>query len=142
MNGVDVADQLRGNYHIKMRSRKWWYCLIWWVLETAICNAYVAYKAYHHRRSTALITHVEFRLKLATQLSQSGVLRSFNVVQESQRRRMSATQSILSTAEYSLPRENHHWPCEVGYSDVGNPRKRVCVWHRQLSPDGSPKRTK
>ena len=46
MNGVDIADQLRSYYSCKLRSRKWWHSLFWWMVDTAICNAYVVYK--HH----------------------------------------------------------------------------------------------
>ena len=40
MNGVDVADQLRSYYNTQQTARRNWMPLFYWLLDTAIINAY------------------------------------------------------------------------------------------------------
>jgi len=49
MNSVDVADQLRGTYHLDrwMRKRKWWWSVWMWGVEVLLVNAYVLYRTAH-----------------------------------------------------------------------------------------------
>ena len=44
MRGVDVFDQKVGNYSYPHRSNKWWKCIFYWSLETALVNSYVLIK--------------------------------------------------------------------------------------------------
>ena len=43
MGGVDLADQLRGTYHIDkgVRNRKWLWYILFWSIGVMITNAYV-----------------------------------------------------------------------------------------------------
>ena len=45
MGGVDLADQLRGTYHIYkgVWNRKWWWSILFWSIGVMITNAYVIY---------------------------------------------------------------------------------------------------
>ena len=43
MGGVDLADQLRQYYKVSRRSYKWWIYVFWFMLDTAVNNAYVLY---------------------------------------------------------------------------------------------------
>ena len=45
-NAVDIANQLRSYYTTRRRTNKWWHRLFFFILDTAICNAYVSYKRY------------------------------------------------------------------------------------------------
>ena len=45
MGGIDLADQLRGTYHIDkgVRNIKWWCSIFFWLIGVMITNAYVIY---------------------------------------------------------------------------------------------------
>ena len=45
MGGVDIEDQLRGNYCIDkgVWNRKWWWSILFWSISVMITNAYVIY---------------------------------------------------------------------------------------------------
>ena len=66
MNGVDVADQLRGSYRIDrwMRKRKWWWALWMWGFQLLLVNAYVLYKTAHlilwKKNKKTIISQYEF----------------------------------------------------------------------------------
>ena len=45
MGGVDKADQYSAYYSFSKRSVKWWKKLMFWLLEVAIVNSYILYKA-------------------------------------------------------------------------------------------------
>tara|TARA_R110002050_G_C8919827_1_gene511337 strand:+ start:261 stop:2138 length:1878 start_codon:yes stop_codon:yes gene_type:complete len=84
MNAVDIADQLRSYYTTRRRTNKWWHRLFFFVLDTAICNAFVSYKRYweieSERREQSdnvdenptppfrSLTHREFNTLLAEEL--------------------------------------------------------------------------
>jgi hypothetical protein len=40
MRGVDVIDQLHSYYAPGRKSRKWWTCLVWWMINVCVLNAY------------------------------------------------------------------------------------------------------
>lgn len=44
MGGVDKQDQMTATYRADKRSVKWWRKVATWILETAVFNAYIAYK--------------------------------------------------------------------------------------------------
>lgn len=68
--GVDVADQYRTYYDTQLRSRRNWYPLFYWALETAIINALIIYRDEHQDES--VIDHLEFRLDLVWALIERG----------------------------------------------------------------------
>ena len=61
MNGVDLNNQMRGYYMAGRKSKKWWRCLIWFLVDVAIVNAYILEKLSPHHRSR---TQLAFRLDL------------------------------------------------------------------------------
>ena len=79
MNGVDVCDQHRQVYHIKLKKRKWWFPIWFFLLDTCICNAYICYKTYMKNAevtidittgvNSTIMDHAAFRALLAAQLS-------------------------------------------------------------------------
>jgi hypothetical protein len=49
MNGVDIANQLRAKFSTEQRTSRTWVPLFYYLLDTAICNAYLLSE--HHRKS-------------------------------------------------------------------------------------------
>lgn len=74
MNGVDRADQLRSTYSIARKAAKWWKYLFWFMVDVAICNAFILMKeSPNHILTTKSArrrerNQLEFRKKLAHQL--------------------------------------------------------------------------
>jgi hypothetical protein len=66
VNGVDMADQLRGSYRIDrwMCKRKWWWSIWMWGVQVLLVNAYVLYKTTHlymwKKNKKSLMSHYEF----------------------------------------------------------------------------------
>ena len=43
MGGVDTFDQYRSYIKLDLRSRKYWHCMFWFIIEPALVNAWVLY---------------------------------------------------------------------------------------------------
>lgn len=69
MGGVDHFDHLQSTYSIINKSRKWWVKIFYFLLDSAIVNAYILYKfeSKNHRNKKAM-SQLLFRRKLADQL--------------------------------------------------------------------------
>ena len=65
MGGVDLSDQLRAYYPSGRSCKKWWRFVLWFLLDVAICNAFLLYGMTHSTRNR---TQLQFRLDLAKQL--------------------------------------------------------------------------
>lgn len=66
MAGVDKHDQLRMKYEVGRNSKKWWRYLFWFVVNCAIVNAYIIYKATSSRvLKKKRYSHLDFRVELA-----------------------------------------------------------------------------
>ena len=66
MGGVDRGDQLRKYYHVRMKSRKAYRYIFWFLFEVCILNSYVL-----HRYSPCIsktLTYLEYRTQLAKEL--------------------------------------------------------------------------
>jgi len=46
MNGVDIANQLRAKFTTQIQSSRTWMPMFYYLLDTAICNAYILSKHY------------------------------------------------------------------------------------------------
>ena len=51
MRGVDVWAQRQSYHAIGRRSRKWFYCLLWYLVDMAIHNAYILYQQKHQKQN-------------------------------------------------------------------------------------------
>ena len=67
--GVDVADQYCTYYDTQLTSRRNWYPLFYWVLETALINSLIIYRNTREKE----IEHLDFRLEVAWGLIEEGV---------------------------------------------------------------------
>ena len=66
MGGVDVGDQLRGYYHVRMKCRKFYKYVANFLLDTAITNAFIPYRMTNPGTKLKI---VKFREVLAKQLT-------------------------------------------------------------------------
>jgi hypothetical protein len=49
MNRVDIADQLWARFSTQLQSSRTWMLMFYYLLDTAICNAYILFE--HYRKS-------------------------------------------------------------------------------------------
>ena len=94
MGGVDLADQLRRSYSISWKSKKWWRRIFFFVIDQAICNAYIlCWESPNHQRhyvgkdktqKSRPVKHLEFQKALAKQLMGDFTCRKRPLVPEMQ----------------------------------------------------------
>ena len=65
MRAVDVFSQRLSYSKIGRRSKKWFYSLMWFMMDTGIHNAFILYQKKHKREH---YTEKDFRKELMTQL--------------------------------------------------------------------------
>lgn len=65
MRGVDVIDQLRTNYSVQLRSKKWWKKLFCCVVDQWIVNAYILYLEKMVALGLKPLDHMQFNLAIA-----------------------------------------------------------------------------
>ena len=65
MGGVDYADQKRNEYRIPIKSRHWYRYLAFFLLETAMVNAYILRQLSPNHGA---ISQLDFRLELIAEL--------------------------------------------------------------------------
>lgn len=65
MRGADVFAQRQSYSKVGCRSKKWFYSLIWFLLDTAVHNAYILYQKRFNKQS---YTEKDFRKELMQQL--------------------------------------------------------------------------
>ena len=66
MGGVDLGDQYRGYYQVRIKSRKFYKYIFWFLFEICILNSSIL-----HRYSPYIgrnLTYLEYRIELAQQL--------------------------------------------------------------------------
>ena len=67
MGGVDRGDQLRQYYHLRLKSRKFYKYIFWFLIDVCIVNTYILHK-YYSNSPNAHTTLKPFRLELAKSL--------------------------------------------------------------------------
>jgi hypothetical protein len=123
MNGVDVADQLRIYYPVRLKSRKWWHVFFWWGVQTSICNAYLMYKTHFHGQHH--LDHKGFRKALALQLLgiEIDTMGEEAMTKASKRRRSMTVKPTVALA---------HMPVKVPTGANGRLQDRECVRCKRL----------
>jgi hypothetical protein len=86
MNGIDVADQLRANYTLQRKARRNWWPYFYWLLDSAIINAYklslfarredLGGEQNESQRSKERASHRNFRVQLYVTLLAQGKVES------------------------------------------------------------------
>ena len=70
MGGVDLFDQFRSYYKLELRCFKYWHPIFWFILESAMVNAWVLYCETMKAKKLEVLTDQRmFRLKIATALA-------------------------------------------------------------------------
>jgi hypothetical protein len=136
MNGVDVADQLRTYYSTKLRSRKWWHTFFFWVLDTAICNAYICYCIWWKQEKIEgqPLSHADFRKALAYNLAKI----KLNATPIKTSRECSAAASKFGPTG----KAKSHFPRLIGKTQNGKRNLlQNCVWCR-FQAHNKPRRQK
>lgn len=70
MCGVDYFDQLREQYFISRRARKWWLRLFYFLVDAALWT-HTWFKYSHARKTMKLLQHICFLLQLSWELMSS-----------------------------------------------------------------------
>jgi hypothetical protein len=69
MGAVDRFDQFRANLKFEMRSGKFWHPMMWFIIESAMVNAFILYKVTREIAGLpVLYTHFQFRLSVCLAL--------------------------------------------------------------------------
>lgn len=73
MSGVDLFDSLIGRYKIKMRSRKWYMCIWYHLIDITIVNAWLLYRRVETEKGNRPnMTLFDFRVEIAISLTKVG----------------------------------------------------------------------
>ena len=105
MGGVDLSDQLRGYYMTGRKSKKWWRCLLWFLVDICIVNAHILEKLSPRHRNRTLLA---FRLDLIK-----------NLIGDFSARKLSAS---------SVRIEGGHWP-----KSYSKGRCKRCLKQREVT---------
>ena len=69
MGAVDRFDQFRAYIRLEMRTGKFWHVMFWFVVESAMVNAYILYKITREFANLPVeYTHLQFRLAIVMAL--------------------------------------------------------------------------
>ena len=66
MGGVDKGDQLRGYYNVRLKSRKMYKYIFWFLLDVVITNSFILHQFAPAPRKA--LTQKQFRVQLAREL--------------------------------------------------------------------------
>ena len=79
MGGVDRSDRMVRTYSVSRKSKKWWYRLFYYLLDTALANSFILYKISpnHEELSLSLIIWNNLLLHL---LGQNQGMKKLNLV--------------------------------------------------------------
>ena len=78
MGGVDLADQYAAYYSTGRPSIRWWRYLCWWLLQTAMVNAFILWRDSQTKEpasSKRRVRHIDFRLAVLRALCAGKVSR-------------------------------------------------------------------
>lgn len=79
--GVDVADQYQCYYSTQLITRRNWFPILFWILDTALINAFIIYRDLRVYKG---FQHKDFRMHVAWELIMSGQRRTISKPQPKQ----------------------------------------------------------
>jgi hypothetical protein len=110
MGGVDKSDRMVRTYSVSRQSKKWWYRLFYYLLDTSLANSYILYcKSLNH----VDVSELDYLKKLALSL-----IRSVPVESKVQPRAKSRTVMVAVPPRLSA---GNHWP-------ILTKKQQRCVW--------------
>ena len=71
MHSVDTQDQLRGSYSTQIFTKRWWHRVYFFLLDTALTNAFIMHKHLCGTAGLKCYDHKSFQLKVAHTLMAS-----------------------------------------------------------------------
>jgi hypothetical protein len=102
MGGVDRSDRMVRTYSVSRVSKKWWFRLFYYLLDTAIANSYILYhNSPNHPRMTELEFIKSLSLALIGSFSKDGKIQA----RAQRKRKRLATPRRLTAG--------NHWPIKT-----------------------------
>ena len=114
MGGVDLADQHSAYYQVGRSSVRWWRYLCWWLLQTAMVNAFLIWKATNKPapRSRKGTRHIDFRLEVLRSLCQGNAVRKHDSRQAVSQAGVCAVEPVSHTTQRMPGRKKNCYWCE------------------------------
>lgn len=116
MGGVDRGDQLRQYYRLRLKSRKVYKYVFWFLVDASITNAYILHKHYSTSAPTKSLSLKSFRLELA-----KGLIGGYN-----SRKRMAPAPSPATPQRRRPATEVAHFPLR---RPTGSKKGVARCWH-------------
>lgn len=73
MRGVDVTDQLRGNYSSQLRCHKWWVKIFHLIVDQTMVNAYVTWVKQMEDLGLPVTSHLAFKIAVGKYLAAEAI---------------------------------------------------------------------
>ena len=74
MRGVDVTDQLRGNYSSQLRCHKWWVKIFHFIVDQTMVNSYVTWVRQMEDLGLPVTSHLAFKIAVGKHLAAAAIL--------------------------------------------------------------------
>ena len=73
MRGVDVTDQLRGNYSSQLRCHKWWVKIFHFIVDQTMVNSYVTWVKQMEDLGLPVTSHLAFKIAVGKHLAAEAI---------------------------------------------------------------------
>lgn len=116
MRGVDVTDQIRGNYSSQLRCHKWWLKIFHFVVDQSMVNSYVTWVAAMEEIGLHIKPHLAFKIVVGKHLIQQAI--------EARKRK----RALLAPRPRRPPRTHCHFHSKLKRACVvcGHPQRWYC----------------
>ena len=94
MGGVDIADQYQSYYDTQLISRRTWFPIVFWLLDTTLINSFIMYSDLD-----LSLEHTEFRIQVAWSL----ILSTTGTREARKKSKSTAPQPPAPISKYTKP---------------------------------------
>lgn len=113
MGGVDLADQHHSYYPVCRPSVRWWRYVCWWLMQTAMVNAFIIWKMTNMPASSKKgLRHIHFRLEVLRSLCRGNSVRQQNPRQSISQAGATAADPLLHTIQQYPGRKKNCYLCQ------------------------------